>query len=208
MKSNFRGEVLAIQPRIRLARTYDQRQHMYLGYAIAMRGEVDGVERGFAVGIGPGAQTKLVLRAGDALRGQAEPVADPRLEPVEFYRAVKLEILGRAAEIAPAAPPWQGVPPAPDVYRARGHRRLDESVYAASACSRCIWGCRMPVEIVIDPWKPAQREYRFEVFCYGPKSCPVYVAGPVRTVPGRGSAVWTEEDEVDQQATANRGPDD
>jgi hypothetical protein len=66
----------------------------------------------------------------------------------------------------------------------------------------------MPVELVIDPWKPKLREYRFETFCYGPKSCPAYVSGPPRTVPGRNNAVWTEEDWVDEEATAHRSPDD
>jgi len=209
MKTDFHGALSAVQPRIRLSRNYDQRQHGYMGYALAMRGRIGGVERAFSVGIGPGAQQKLALQAGDALEGEAEAVADARLEPVEFYKAVKLRVPARAPQ-QPAAtvPPWRGVPPALDVYRARGHRRLAEEVFAAGACTQCIWGCRMPVDIVTDPWKPAERQHRFEVFCYGPKTCPVYRAGPPRTVPGRGSAVWTEDDAVDAAATAHRGPDE
>jgi hypothetical protein len=48
-----------------------------------------------------------------------------------------------------------------------------------------IWGCRMPVELIIDQWNPSRRRYRTETFCYGPRSCPLYQAGPARQVPGR-----------------------
>jgi hypothetical protein len=66
----------------------------------------------------------------------------------------------------------------------------------------------MPVEIIVDQWNPSQVRYRIETFCYGPKSCALYQAGPTRKVPGRKSMVWEEEDWVDEEATAHRGPDD
>ena len=62
--------------------------------------------------------------------------------------------------------------------------RLDARAYEAK-CRACLWGCRMAVEMVIDRWKPDVREHRFETFCYGPKSCARYRAGPTRKVPGR-----------------------
>ena len=63
----------------------------------------------------------------------------------------------------------------------------------------------MAVEIIVDRWNPADKRYRFETFCYGPKSCPVYKAGPTRKVPGRKGMTWEEEDWVDQAAVAHRG---
>jgi hypothetical protein len=66
----------------------------------------------------------------------------------------------------------------------------------------------MPVEITLDHWNPEKREHRFETFCYGPKSCPVYRAGATRKVPGRNDTTWEEEDWVDAEATAHRGPDE
>ena len=66
----------------------------------------------------------------------------------------------------------------------------------------------MPVEMIIDQWKPWQKRYRFETFCYGPKSCPNYKAGPKRKVPGRKGMSYTEEDWVDEEATSHRGPDE
>ena len=65
----------------------------------------------------------------------------------------------------------------------------------------------MPVALLIDPWNPAYR-YRFESFCYGPKSCTFYKAGVPRKVPGRKGMTWVEDDWVDEDETAHRGPDE
>ena len=108
-------------------------------------------------------------------------------------------------ELAP--PPWHGVAPDLSVYRPRGYRRLDTRTYD-SKCRSCIWGCLMPVEIIVDQWNPSRRRYRAETFCYGPKSCAIYRAGPTRKVPGRGGDAWEEEDWVDEDATSHRAMDD
>src|SRR5512134_2267100 len=207
MKIAWEGDIVSVQPRIRLTRSFDQRSHTYLGYALRVSGAVDGRPREFSVGIGKTAQGKHGFQAGDRVSGEAEPVADPRLEPVELYKVAKLRLLGRTTAPAPTAPPWTGIPPTLETYRERGHRRLDVRTYEAQ-CSTCIWGCRMPVEMIIDQWNPSVREHRFETFCYGPKSCPLYRAGPTRKVPGRKGMSWEEEDWVDEEATAHRGPDE
>lgn len=69
---------------------------------------------------------------------------------------------------------------------------------------RCVWGCVMPVEIIVDHWNPEKRRYRTETFCYGPLSCPVYKSGPTRKVLGRNGMVHEEPDWLDQEATAHR----
>ena len=66
----------------------------------------------------------------------------------------------------------------------------------------------MSVEMIIDQWNPSRKKYRFETFCYGPKGCPCYRAGATRKVPGRHGMSWEEEDWIDEEATAHRGPDD
>jgi hypothetical protein len=66
----------------------------------------------------------------------------------------------------------------------------------------------MAVEMIIDQWKPDQKRYRFETFCYGPKSCVFYKAGPIRKVPGRKGMMWEEADWVDEGAVSHRGLDD
>ena len=65
----------------------------------------------------------------------------------------------------------------------------------------------MSVEMLIDPWKPGVKRYWTETFCYGPKSCRLYKAGPTRKVPGRRGMVYEEEDGVDEEATSHRGAD-
>jgi hypothetical protein len=66
----------------------------------------------------------------------------------------------------------------------------------------------MPVTMIVDQWQPSQKRYRFETFCYGPKSCQFYQAGPTRTVPGRKGMIWEEEDWIDEDATSHRGEDE
>ena len=63
------------------------------------------------------------------------------------------------------------------------------------------------MELLIDPWNPSYR-YRFESFCYGPKSCTFYKAGVPRKVPGRKGMTWVEDDWVDEDETAHRGLDE
>ena len=206
-KITWQGTLVAVQPRIRLMRSFDQRSHSYLGYALRIHGIIGDEEREFLVGIGKGAQAKHQFRAGDTVSGKAEPVADDRLEPVDFYKASGLKVIERAAAEAPPPPPWLGAPPELTVYRERSHRRLAARTYQAK-CLTCIWGCRMPVEMIIDQWNPSQKQYRFETFCYGPKSCILYAAGPTRKVSGRRGMSWEEEDWVDEDATAHRGEDE
>jgi hypothetical protein len=79
-KLNWQGTLLAIQPRIRLTRSFDQRNHSYLGYALRIQGTIDDDDREFLVGIGQAAQAKHKFQAGDVLSGRAELVADPRCE--------------------------------------------------------------------------------------------------------------------------------
>ena len=71
-----------------------------------------------------------------------------------------------------------------------------------------MWGCKMPVEIIIDQWNPSVRRYRQETFCYGPKSCALYAPGPERKVPGRKGMTWEEPDWVDEEMTAHRNDDE
>ncbi len=206
-KISWHGRIIAVQPRIRLNRSFDQRSHGYLGYMLRMEGSVSGEEREFTIGVGKGAQAKHSFQIGMAVRGLCEPVADPRKEPVEFYKISKIEVVETPETIGTTSPPWLGVPITLEEYRSRGHRRLAARTYETK-CSICVWGCRMPVEMIIDQWKPSQVKYRVETFCYGPKICPDYKSGPTRKVPGRKGMTWEEPDWVDEEATAHRELDD
>ena len=189
-----------------MTRSFDERSHTYLGYLLRIDGTVGGASAEFRVGIGSGAQAKHQLRIGDQVEGLGCRVADSRIEIADIYKVSKLRLMRRGEELATMGP-WQGVPPPLPVYRERGHRRLAMTTYD-SKCHSCIWGCVMPVEMIIDQWNPDRRRYRTETFCYGPLSCSVYKPGPTRKVPGRHGMTHEEEDWVDQDATAHRGPDE
>lgn len=205
-KLPWSGLIISIQPRIRLARSFDERGHSYLGYCLLVEGMIGTESRVFSIGIGKATQKKHEFRFGDTVSGESAPVADERLEPVDYYRTSKLQLLDRRDDAICTPPPWHGVPPDLDTYRWRGHRRLSARTFSTK-CTSCIWGCRMPVEMLIDPWNPSFR-YRYETFCYGPKSCPFYRQGPIRIVPGRKGMKWAEEDWIDEQDTAHRSQDE
>ncbi len=207
MKIEWLGTVTAEQPRFRLGRSFDQRHHEYLGYALRVRGEIDGKPATAWFGVGKAAHEKLRFQIGQVLAGRAEPLADPRLEVVDYYKVSRLSVKEDAAS-AGAPPPWQGVAPPIEVYRERGHRRLAAQTYASAPCSSCIWGAHMAVEMIVDHWNPDRKKYRTETFCYGPKSCRFYRPGPTRKVPGRRGMSFDEGDWVDEQETEHRGPDD
>lgn len=206
-KIAWSGRIISVQPRIRLMRSFDERSHSYQGYVLRVDGTCGNENDEFQISVGKAAQAKHRFSAGMEASGQAVPVPDPRLEATGFYKASGLKILKDAEDDPPDDPPFLGVPPDLETYRSRGHRRLDTRTYDAK-CATCIWGCRMPVEMIIDHWNPSNKRYRFETFCYGPKSCALYKAGPTRKVPGRKGMSYTEEDWVDEDATAHRGPDD
>ena len=205
-KFSWQGTIISVQPRIRLLRSFDQRSHSYLGYTLLVDGQLDDEASVFQIAIGKAAQAKHQFRVGDVVSGRSVPVADERKEVADYYKTSGLRRIQRA-EAQHTPPPWQGVTPELEVYRQRGHRRLSSRTYT-SQCQGCIWGCKMPVEIIVDQWNPARKHYRFETFCYGPKSCRIYKAGMPRKVRGRKGMVWVEEDWVDEDATAHRADDE
>ena len=92
--------------------------------------------------------------------------------------------------------PFHLLAPELAAYRQHGHRRLDARTYE-SKCTTCVWGCKMPVEIIRDHWNrsrgPDNVTRRFETFCYGPADCTFYKAGPKRTVRGRKGMVYEDD---------------
>ena len=202
-KVNWSGIIVAVQPRIRLTRSFDQRYHTYLGYALRIWGQLADEEGEFLIGIGKAAQGKHQFSVGDRASGRSAPIANPNSETVDYYKTAALKCVKGGAIPQHAPPPWHNIPPELEIYRERGHRRLSVRTYKAS-CLSCLWGCEMAVEMIVDQWRPQQKKYRTETFCYGPKSCPIYKAGPTRKVPGRNGMVWEEEDWVDADAIAHR----
>ena len=207
-KHIFTGKIISIQPRIRLTRSFDESSHTYLGYAITLEGELDNTNTTFSIGIGKAAHAKHQFKVNDIISGECVPVPDPDTEPTEYYKVSKLKLITRSTTITNTSSPWELVPPELEVYRERGHRRLAARTYDTK-CSSCMWGARMPVEIIVDNWNPrGKKKYRFETFCYGPISCKLYKAGPNRKVEGRNGMVYIEEDWVDAMNVEHRGEDE
>ena len=178
-----------------------------MGYALFLNGTI-GEERQFSIGIGKATHAKHQFRIGDEISGACVPVADERLEPVEFYKVSKLKKLKETTSVNSEPPPWEDICPELETYRWRGHRRLAAKTYS-TRCTTCMWGCRMPVEIIIDNWNPrGKNKYRFETFCYGPLNCKLYKAGPNRKVEGRNGMVFVEEDWMDEEMTSHREPEE
>ena len=78
-KLSWQGTIIAVQPRIRLTRSFDQRYHNYLGYTLRLQGEIDGQEGEFLAGIGKAAQAKHQFRVGDMVSGRSAPVTNPAI---------------------------------------------------------------------------------------------------------------------------------
>lgn len=95
-KFSWRGTIVSIQPRIRLSRSFDQRHHSYLGYALRVLGSIGQEEGEFLVGIGKAAQANHQFQKGDVVEGQSEPVKNPSLEPVGYYKASGLLVIQHA----------------------------------------------------------------------------------------------------------------
>ena len=68
-KIAWKGRVLSVQPRIRLLRSFDQRSHSYLGYALRIEVSDPEEKHSVIVAIGKAAQAKHAFRAGDRVRG-------------------------------------------------------------------------------------------------------------------------------------------
>ena len=192
-KIAFSGVLRSVQPRIRLTRSFDQRYHGYFGYVLGIEGSVGTASgQAFSVAVGKAAHAKFQFRVGDRLKGMCEEVADAQTETAGYYKARGLQIIERTADRPSSGPPFHDLAPALEEYRAKGHRRLNPEAFGAR-CSSCVWGCRMPVEMIVDQWDPSNKRYRFETFCYGPDDCAFYKAGPKRVVPGRKGMRHTEE---------------
>ena len=89
-KTPWHGRITSVQPSIRLLRSFDQRQHSYQGYVLALSGTLDGAEADFSFAVCPSAHARHALQAGMELSGQAVPVADPRLETARYYKVIGL----------------------------------------------------------------------------------------------------------------------
>jgi hypothetical protein len=125
---------------------------------------------------------KGLFRIGDVIKGTAWTKQYEEREFADYYRVGSLKLLNRAdGDLEITAPPWIMMPPPMQVYEERGARLLSKSLWKTK-CFKCIWVNMANVEIQWDFDKDIKK-YRFETFCYGPKSCKLYKRGRARSVP-------------------------
>lgn len=207
-KIKWQGAIVAIQPRTRVWRYLtDNRTHYHIGYNLFLDGTANGFDGRFAVAISEKQQQIGGFRIGDILRGTAWTKQYPEREYADYYRAGALKRIAAATDSTiPAPPPWIMPPPDMNVYEARGARMLSQSLWK-SRCFQCVWAAMANVEIMWD-FDRSISKYRFESFCYGPKSCRLYKMGRPRAVPYKGRGSSLDEGWLDEICTESRGFDE
>lgn len=83
---------------------------------------------------------------------------------------------------------------------------LSQSLWQGK-CFTCYWAAMANVEIQWD-FDRNIKKYRFEAFCYGPKSCKNYKMGRPRTVPYKNRPSAQDTGWMDDLCTENRADDE
>ena len=206
-KISFSGVILSVQPRSNVWRyRLDNRTHRMTGYNIFLRGTAEGVEKDFSVAFSEKQQQKFHFHIGDKISGTAWLKKCPKLEYADYYRPGALKKLSEApAPDENTSSPWIGEVPALSVYDWRGCRMLAQTSWK-NKCFTCKWACMANVTIEYN-WGKTQK-YRFESFCYGPRSCRLYNMGKPRTVPCKDCDGLYDEGWLDEICTERRKDDD
>lgn len=206
-KIAYQGIILSVQPRSNVWRyRLDNRTHSLTGYNIFLTGTADGEERKFVVAISERQQMKLRCHIGDEISGTGWTKKYPDLEYADYYRAGALKKIkeGPVQDIE-SREPWTGEVPELAVYDWRGCRMLDKSCWSKK-CHACKWAAMANVAIEYN-WGVSQR-FRFESYCYGPKSCSLYRMGRPRAVPDKQLGTVYDEGWLDDICTMNRDEDE
>lgn len=206
-KVNWSGRVLSVQPRTTVWRyVLDNRTHYHLGYNLFLGGEVNDIERPFAVAISEKQQQAHKFCIGDEVKGTAWTKMYKVSDYADFYRAGGLKVIKQGEQSTEVNPPPYLIP-VPDLatYEWRGARMLSLSCWKGK-CFRCAWANMAAVEIEYN-WG-VSKKYRFESYCYGPKSCKFYKMGKPRAVPYKNRGSSYDEGWLCDIITQNRGLDD
>ena len=206
-KIHFAGFILSVQPRSNVWRyRLDNRTHSTTGYNLFLAGTAEETGKNFSVATSEKQQEKLRFHIGDEIRGTAWTKMYPKLEYADYYRAGALK---KITEGPPpdeeAKEPWLGEVPALSEYNWRGCRMLDGRTWR-NKCFRCKWACMANVAIEYN-WGISQK-FRFESFCYGPKSCRLYKMGKPRAVPYKDCGSYYDEGWLDDICTEQRDYDE
>jgi len=206
-KINWQGVIKSIQPRTRVWRyVTDNRTHYHIGYNIFIAGESEEDLTEFTVAITEKQQQKGDFRIGDCIQGTAWTKRYPEREFADYYRAGSLKTIEKNKNEGETTCPWAGSLPKMDVYEYRGARMLSKSLWKG-ICFTCYFAAMSNVEIQWD-FDRNIKKYRFESFCYGPKSCKYYKPGKARVVPYKNRDSALDTGWLDDICTENREWDD
>jgi len=208
IKIEWRGTVVSIQPRTRVWRYLtDNRTHYHIGFNLFLEGCADDVDKPFVIAISEKQQQTGGFAIGDVIKGTAWTKLCPEREFADYYRAGALRRISREETTARTdPPPWIMPPPDMATYEYRGARMLGKSQWK-SKCFQCVWATMSNVEIIWDFDRKISK-YRFESFCYGPKSCKYYKMGKARSVPYRDRGSSLDEGWLDEIITERRDYDE
>lgn len=206
-KIKWQGTVVSIQPRTTVWRyVLDNRTHSHIGYNLFFEGQVNGENEQFSIAISEKQQQKNAFRIGDILSGTAWTKMYSVSDYADYYRAGMLRrMMTTESSDKTYPPPWKIAPPDLRTYSDRGARMLSLSCWKGR-CFQCVWANMAAVEIEYD-WG-VSKKYRFESFCYGPKSCNLYKMGKARSVPYKGRGISYDDGCLDEICTESRGYDE
>lgn len=206
-KVKWHGVIISIQPRTTVWRyVLDNRTHSEIGYNLFFDGAVDETGGQFSVAISEKQQVKGAFRIGDSVAGTAWTKMYKESDYADYYRAGALKrLLATEDTVEAPTPPWRIAPPPLETYSWRGARQLAKTRWKGK-CFQCVWANMAAVEIEYN-WG-ISRKYRFESFCYGPKSCEFYDMGKPRAVPYKDRGTFYDEGWLDEICTDNRDYDE
>ena len=207
-KIEWSGRIISIQVRATVWRyMLDNRTHREIGYTLFLEGLAGEKNGPFSVAISEKQLQKGQFRIGDELKGTAWTKMYQETEYADYYRAGSLK---RVAGLSPVAekppPPWKIDPPPLETYSGRGARQLSLSRYKG-ACFQCALANMSAVTIIWDFARNVNK-YRFESFCYGPKSCANYAMGRARGVSYRGRGTVYDDGWMDEECSGHRDLDE
>lgn len=203
----WEGTIKSIQPRTRVWRyVTDNRTHYHIGYNLFLTGESEEGLTEFSVAISEKQQLKSNFQIGDKIQGTAWTKKYPEREFADYYRAGVMKTIEKNNDFVERICPWNGCLPGMDVYEYRGARMLSKSLWKGK-CFTCYWASMSNVEIEWD-FDRSIKKYRFESFCYGPKSCQFYKIGKPRAVPYKNRDSAYDTGWLDDICTENRDWDD
>ena len=207
-KITWRGKIVSVQVRATIWRyMLDNRTHREIGYNLFLDGEHDCIAGRFSVAISEKQQLKNQFRIGDEISGTAWLKLHDENDYADYYRAGELKKISEGEpQDAKPAPPWLIPPPPLATYSWRGARQLAASRYK-DQCFQCAWANMSAVQIIWN-FDRGTYKYRFESFCYGPKSCKFYAMGRARSVSCKGMGTSYDDGDLDDVCTMSRGWDE